>query len=235
MVLEDLNQLYVALNFMVEMNDQEGIDALIANIGADSGFVHLRSLAYRIECDARVIEEADLFDKLVVNREIRDVRRARLLSVALRRFQTAEKLWRKVGLAGVQKAIQCLEGQIRVLEQLGERKEAAALYDLLCKELSKYSSQYRAVANRLNDCVETLIDDEAWSEAEKVAKTAYVASIQAWRLAAHPFVQISLQNLQFVLRKLGKESAASRVGDFIAKKKSEWQLEQHGSSCQCHH
>lgn len=104
-----------------------------------------------------------------------------------------------------------------MLEQQGDRRQAAELYDLLGKELSKYSSQYRALANRLNDCVEMLIDDEAWAEAEKVAKSAYVASIQAWRVASHPFVQISLQNLQYVLKKQGKQASAEQVRAFAEK------------------
>ncbi len=233
MALEDLDRFYSLLNFMMAMNDQEGIDAVIEEVGRADGFVYLRQLAYRIECDARSIDQADAFDQLAIEREMRDERRAGLLRISLRRFQIAEKLWRKVGLAGTPKAVGCLEGQIRMLEQLGDCKSAVELYDVLCKELSKYASQYRTMANRLNDCVETLIDDEAWVEAEKVAKSAYVASIQAWRVASHPFVQISLQNLQFVLKKLGKEEAAVRIRNFCEKRKSE--CGEAETSCHCGH
>lgn len=232
MVLDDLNRYYVLLNFMMEQNDQEGIDAVINDISQDGGFVYLRQLAYRIECNAQTIDLADDFDLLAVERDIHEKRRTALLRQALRRYQVAEKLWRRVGLAGTPGAVRCLEGQIRILEQQGDRKTAAALYDALCKELSKYSSQYQAVAGRLNECVEMLIDDQAWSEAEKVAKTAYVASIQAWRSASHPFTQISLQNLHYVLKKLGKESIAARVRDFSEKKKNEGTADEQ-SHCGC--
>ncbi len=234
MVLDDLNRYYALLNFMMEQNDQEGIDAVINDISQDGGFVYLRQLAYRIECNAQTIDQADDFDLLAVEREIHEQRRVALLKLALRRYQVAEKLWRKAGLAGTPGAVRCLEGQIRILEQQGDRKTAAEFYDVLCKELSKYSSQYQNVANQLNNCVEMLIDDEAWSEAEKVAKTAYVASIQAWRSASHPFIQISLQNLQYVLKKLGKESIAARVRNFSEKKKCTGTTEEQ-SQCGCGH
>lgn len=234
MVLDDLNRYYALLNFMMEQNDQEGIDAVINDICQDGGFVYLRQLAYRIECNAQTIDLADDFDLLAVERDIHEQRRTALLRQALRRYQVAEKLWRKVGLAGTPGAVRCLEGRIRVLEQQGDRNEARALYDVLCRELSKYSSQYQALASRLNECVEMLFDDEAWTEAEKVAKTAYVASIQAWRSASHPFTQISLQNLHYVLKKLGKESIATRVRDFSEKKKNEGTADEQ-TQCGCSH
>lgn len=239
MALEDLERYYSQFKFMTVMDDQEGINTLIDEIDREDRFVYLRQLAYRIECDARSIDQSDEFDQLAIEREMRDERRLGLLRISLRRFQTAEKLWRKVGLAGTPKAVGCLDGQIRMLEQLGDRKRAAELYDVLCKELSKYASQYRTLANRLNDCVETLIDDEAWVEAEKVAKSAYVASIQAWRVASHPFVQISLQNLQCVLRKQGKQASAEHVRSFaekmrlVGKSCSDGATAEHGRSHRC--
>lgn len=232
MALEDLNKYYSLLNFMMGVNDQDGIDALSDQISKD-GFVYVRQLAYRIECDAQSIDQPDEFEHLPVGKEILEQRRRFRLKLSLDRFCVAEKLWRKVGLAGTPGAVRCLEGRIRIAEQLGDRKKAAELCEMLCKELSKYSSQYKVLANRLNDCVEMLIDDEAWTEAEKVAKTAYVASIQAWKVASNPFTQISLQNLQYVLRRLGKESIAARIRDFSEKKKSEWTGSH--ASCSCDH
>lgn len=108
------------------------------------------------------------------------------------------------------------------------------LYERIKSMTAMDSRQHVRLANSLNECVESLIDDEEWEEALKVAKTAYVASIRAWRTAAHPFAQISLQNPESLLRKQGKDSASMRARDFMEKKKNEWKPSDDSGHC-CNH